>query len=252
MASAVLDRNQCAPENSVGRKKQKMPDCKKSAVCFDFQKGVCKRGAGCKFCHESISTTENGNNSGSVECEMARQPEHPSNENDGKVWQIASELITAQPATIRWEMLITLCPVYLLGRYRKRARDVPQSPWTVEVDAKISSREEDKEDREVEDVEGDEDGDIKSRDNANNSISNNNSKSNSKITERKGRNSVEEIIGDAVMRTLQCADYKMHSCGREDIDVRYVGVLHCATINCSLFYLCVIASSSCEESSLLT
>jgi hypothetical protein len=65
-------------------------------------------------------------------------------------------------------------PLYLLGRYRKYARDVPQAPWTL----------------------GD---------------------------ERKGRNSVEEIISEGVLHALQGTGCKMHACGREDIDVRCLG-----------------------------
>ena len=40
---------------------------------------------------------------------------------------------------------------------------------------------------------------------------------------RKGRNSVEEIVSDAVCRFLSAKACRMHPCGREDIDVRVLG-----------------------------
>jgi tRNA pseudouridine synthase 10 len=75
---------------------------------------------------------------------------------------------------ISWAVHSIPRPIYLLGRYRKLARDVPQSRWTL----------------------GD---------------------------ERKGRNSVEEIISDVLVECLQAKSCKMHPCGREDIDVRCLG-----------------------------
>jgi tRNA pseudouridine synthase 10 len=68
----------------------------------------------------------------------------------------------------------TSSAIYLLGRYRKYARDVPQAAWII----------------------GD---------------------------ERKGRHSIEEIINHVVTKTLRGTNCKMHSCGREDIDVRCLG-----------------------------
>ena len=66
---------------------------------------------------------------------------------------------------------------YLLGRYCKLSRDVPQSAWTVGG--------------------GD----------------------------RKGRASVEEIVCAQVRARLgDCGDCSMHACGREDIDVRCLGM----------------------------
>jgi tRNA U54 and U55 pseudouridine synthase Pus10 len=41
--------------------------------------------------------------------------------------------------------------------------------------------------------------------------------------ERKGRNSIEEIVTDQVRHVLQASQCFMHSCGREDIDVRCLG-----------------------------
>ena len=42
---------------------------------------------------------------------------------------------------------------------------------------------------------------------------------------RKGRNSVEEIVTEAIGRSVEAGtnDLKMHGCGREDIDVRMLG-----------------------------
>jgi hypothetical protein len=40
---------------------------------------------------------------------------------------------------------------------------------------------------------------------------------------RKGRGSVEEIIQEAVNRTLLSKSCRIHPCGREDIDVRMLG-----------------------------
>ena len=41
--------------------------------------------------------------------------------------------------------------------------------------------------------------------------------------ERKGRNSIEEIVGEAVRIALRAKECRMHPCGREDIDVRVLG-----------------------------
>jgi hypothetical protein len=76
-------------------------------------------------------------------------------------------------------------PLYLLGRYRKFARDVPQSAWAISGSGGDGA-----------DGAGE---------------------------ERKGRNSVEEIITAQVKADLQAKDVKMHACGREDIDVRCLG-----------------------------
>lgn len=73
-----------------------------------------------------------------------------------------------------WSVSITSTAVYILGRYRKFARDVPQSAWVIGDD-------------------------------------------------RKGRNSVEEIIAAFVTQELQAKECKVHCCGREDIDVRCLG-----------------------------
>lgn len=44
---------------------------------------------------------------------------------------------------------------------------------------------------------------------------------------RKGRNSVEEIIVDSLCTIFgtSAANLKMHGCGREDIDVRMLGII---------------------------
>jgi len=90
----------------------------------------------------------------------------------------------------RLQTHVSSFPIYLLGRYRKLARDVPQSPWTLgalgtlgEVGNESANREE----------------------------------------QRKGRNSVEEIIGDAVKGVVHASQCRIHACGREDIDVRCLG-----------------------------
>lgn len=41
--------------------------------------------------------------------------------------------------------------------------------------------------------------------------------------ERKGRNSVEEIVCFAVKKVLGCSECHLHACGREDINVRCLG-----------------------------
>eukprot|EP00596_Hydrurales_sp_CCMP1899_P011286 CAMPEP_0119048614 /NCGR_PEP_ID=MMETSP1177-20130426/59943_1 /TAXON_ID=2985 /ORGANISM="Ochromonas sp, Strain CCMP1899" /LENGTH=142 /DNA_ID=CAMNT_0007024761 /DNA_START=866 /DNA_END=1291 /DNA_ORIENTATION=+ len=83
-------------------------------------------------------------------------------------------MTTQNVEPVSWGIEATARPLYLLGRYRKYARDVPQAPWTL----------------------GD---------------------------ERKGRNSVEEILSEAVLLSLKATSCKMHACGREDIDVRCLG-----------------------------
>lgn len=79
---------------------------------------------------------------------------------------------------------ISLKPIYILGRYIKYARDVPQAPWFLADD----------------DV-----GNVPGNDG------------------RKGRKSIEEIISEPVCKFLQSKACSMHACGREDIDVRMLG-----------------------------
>jgi len=81
---------------------------------------------------------------------------------------------TCNTSLCQWNINITSSAIYLLGRYKKYARDVPQAEWII----------------------GD---------------------------ERKGRHSIEEIITNIVNKTLKSKNCKMHSCGREDIDVRCLG-----------------------------
>ena len=140
----------------------------------------------------------------------------------------------------RWKVTSTACPVYLLGRYRKLARDVPQSPWTVSVNGKGG---EDEDGNGDEDAiapteksarleENEQDGEkMNTSEGANasagaslGSASTTKGPAGSTITyARKGRCSVEEIINSVVKEHLQAAECRMHPCGREDIDVRCLG-----------------------------
>jgi len=81
--------------------------------------------------------------------------------------------------------------IFLRVRYNKLARDVPQSMWII--------------------------------DSGSNGVENNLDVDNMPLQHRKGRNSVEEIISHAVQKVLQCAECRLHACGREDIDVRCLG-----------------------------
>jgi tRNA U54 and U55 pseudouridine synthase Pus10 len=38
--------------------------------------------------------------------------------------------------------------------------------------------------------------------------------------------SVEEILSEAVLKSLKASSCKMHACGREDIDVRCLGMCY--------------------------
>lgn len=75
---------------------------------------------------------------------------------------------------VKLAVTVSSASIYLLGRYRKLARDVPQAAWTID-------------------------------------------------NERRGRNSVEEIVSEQVVKILRARSCRMHACGREDIDVRCLG-----------------------------
>lgn len=82
-------------------------------------------------------------------------------------------------------------PVYLFGRYNKYARDISQSPWTLSDGADVGKP-----------IAADGDGEEEVR---------------------KGRTSVEEIVGGAVQEVFGARECHLHACGREDIDVRMLG-----------------------------
>jgi len=140
----------------------------------------------------------------------------------------------------RWRVTSTACPVYLLGRYRKLARDVPQSPWTVSVNGKNGEDDEGNDEENATSpaaksarLEGNEQDKVEmdTSEDANPSAdptaasgSTARGPTGSTITyARKGRCSVEEIINSVVKEHLQAAECRMHPCGREDIDVRCLG-----------------------------
>lgn len=83
------------------------------------------------------------------------------------------------------ETNIYFSPCYLYGRYNKFARDVPQSPWNLTLT--------------------------------------NYNVSDLDLDERKGRYSIEEILGFTVKQITGAKFCHLHACGREDIDVRCLG-----------------------------
>ena len=94
-----------------------------------------------------------------------------------------------QALSFHWEVIgLEYCSVFLLGRYNKYARDVPQSPWTID-------------------------------------------------NERKGRYSVEEVISEAVCAVLEARECKFHGCGREDIDVRCLGLFFLFLIDILMYLI---------------
>ena len=133
-----------------------------------------------------------------------------------------------------WSLSITPRPLYLFGRYRKLARDVPQTPWLggsvlggsrvgftatpAEASSSSSSsapNDESGNKRKREDVicaSGTEESEVAGAkaDGDTNTL-------------RKGRYSVEEFISEAVQFVLGATSCRMHACGREDIDVRCLG-----------------------------
>jgi len=118
------------------------------------------------------------------------------------------------------EVDVAADPVYLFGRYRKYARDVPQSEWLLQATPDLPQLKEFKGSAdlveevtepcskrpkfEVEEVEEEKDN------------------TGAEMT-RKGRSSVDEIITTVVKNALNAGEVAMHSCGREDIDVRMLG-----------------------------
>ena len=129
-----------------------------------------------------------------------------------------------------WTVSVSPRPVYLFGRYRKLARDVPQSPWALNAQsmgskngfAEVGMATEAEDDsaglkRRRAGDDGDADpvsAEVYGTDRAHDSGDG---------ERRKGRNSVEEIIAEAVRVELKASVCRMHACGREDIDVRCLG-----------------------------
>jgi tRNA U54 and U55 pseudouridine synthase Pus10 len=131
---------------------------------------------------------------------------------------------------VSWKVSSRACPVYLLGRYRKLARDVPQSPWTVaahgsgedadagdalEVDAPEDANKRPRTEGGSAEGRGDDQGGAAEEKAAGKSVT--------IQYQRKGRCSVEEVVNAEVRKALGAADCRMHACGREDIDVRCLG-----------------------------
>ena len=133
-----------------------------------------------------------------------------------------------------WNVISKLTPVYLLGRYRKLSRDVPQSPWETDTkDHKPAAK-------------------LPHLIEASASIEDTsvlNSSGPVLVSEsllgkrRKGRNSVEEIIVSAVRDAVGTDRIKMHSCGREDIDVRMLGMHTCMRV----LYVCMYSMHVCNN-----
>jgi tRNA U54 and U55 pseudouridine synthase Pus10 len=128
---------------------------------------------------------------------------------------------TTDDYRVKWDVSLEACPIYLLGRYRKLARDVPQSEWT--VTSKNYDHLNDVDDDHANESTGDDHSsvlpDIIRRDDL--------SRVHTELLkhERKGRYSVEEIVTSAITSYLgiektQC---RIHPCGREDINVRCLG-----------------------------
>lgn len=115
---------------------------------------------------------------------------------------------------VTWDVSVRTCPMYLFGRYRKLARDVPQAPWTISVPTSSSSSEPQDDAPETVGHEDDQQ--------QQNEVTPSSSSSSSQ-QRRKGRKSVEEIISHAVCAVLGASDCRLHACGREDIDVRCLG-----------------------------
>ena len=162
---------------------------------------------------------------------------------------------------INWVESIIIQPIYILGRYRKLARDVPQAPWNItahgtnpdkthldDVDTTTTTTT----DRQLiefetsldhgsqlkNDDDDDDDGNQRKKNDSNKNTEQNlkdcvdNSPHLDTCTssivyercsitvdkERKGRNSVEEIVADAVCKFFGAKYCRMHPCGREDMD----------------------------------
>ena len=121
---------------------------------------------------------------------------------------------------VKWHVSLEACPIYLLGRYRKLARDVPQSAWTV-TSKNYDHLNDDDDDATTNEPTGDDDAsalpNIIRRDDL--------SRVDVELLkhERKGRCSVEEIVTSAITSYLQPTECRIHPCGREDINVRCLG-----------------------------
>ena len=100
-----------------------------------------------------------------------------------------------------WAVAVFPRPMYVLGRYRKLARDVPQSPWTFN-EAGFGSK----------------------NGFTSTSIGTEENTLLEGTTElRKGRYSVEEIVSEPLSIAMKASAVRLHACGREDIDVRCLG-----------------------------
>lgn len=138
----------------------------------------------------------------------------------------------ARTHRVAWTVTSSACPIYLLGRYRKLARDVPQSPWTISSQSGGAAEGEGGGDGEVEPLA--ESGESASEEPpAKKQEVEGEKRIVQLLYKRKGRCSVEEIVTAEVKARLQAADCRMHPCGREDIDVRCLGEPLC----CSSLYL---------------
>ena len=127
---------------------------------------------------------------------------------------------------VSWAGFVTVRPIYIFGRYRKFARDVPQAPWTVAPRSsveKIVTR-----NKEIEGIEynEDEEREMKQRDEEECKGREEEDQGNGCSTKvRRGRNSVQEIVAEAICTTLGARECRMHPCGREDIDVRVILII---------------------------
>lgn len=125
---------------------------------------------------------------------------------------------------VKWEVSLEACPIYLLGRYRKLARDVPQSEWTVTSKNYDHLNDADECD-DANEPTGDDTSALKS------SVVITRHDDPSRVDaellkhERKGRCSVEEIVTSAITSYLRIGkdECRIHPCGREDINVRCLG-----------------------------
>ena len=136
------------------------------------------------------------------------------------------------PSQIKWIDSITVKPLYVLGRYRKLARDVPQAPWDVKSNKK-EDREDDNDDDCDDDVDDEGNNDKEQKQQASEIHAEGTETTETESLypkgvhgverQRKGRNSVEEIVSESVCKFLDAKTSRMHPCGREDIDVRMLG-----------------------------
>jgi hypothetical protein len=151
-------------------------------------------------------------------CSQAREDRGAERESGNVAAADSSE--ESRICLVDWECRLVLQPIYLLGRsarpsscvlpsnrYRKYSRDISQALWTLGSSGDGA-----------EDDEGGEDGGVDAAD-----ADPSDPDSVKAQRKRKGRGSVEEIIQEAVNRTLLSRSCRMHPCGREDIDVRMLG-----------------------------